>query len=178
MGSEKESQNEIILTTKQFSELLDLSPRRIQQLAEEGVLVKVSRGQYKLIESIRNYIAQLQSRASEQEVDYYREKALHEKAKREKAELTLMVMKGELHRSEDVRFVMNDMIAAFRSKMLNIPAKIAPQLVGKKKHSDIQHMLAREVRDALAELSEYDPEAFYAKSSDYVDVNDDEDSEE
>lgn len=116
MSEKEEVRNEMIFTTKQLSEIIDLTPRRIQQLAEEGVLIKASRGKYKAVESLKKYILHIQEKVKENEVDYYREKALHEKAKREKAEMVVAVMKGDLHRSDDVKFVMNDMISAFRRK--------------------------------------------------------------
>jgi phage terminase Nu1 subunit (DNA packaging protein) len=178
MKKKEDARNEMILTTKQLSEIIDLTPRRIQQLAEEGILIKASRGQYKAVESIRKYIQHIQEKVGENEVDYYREKALHEKAKREKAEMIVSVMKGDLHRAEDVKFVMNDMISAFRTKTMSLPAKLAPQLIGKSEHVEIQGVLTREVREALTELSEYDPQVFYVKSSEYMDVNTDEDEEE
>ncbi|MEB3103072.1 hypothetical protein [Ferviditalea candida] len=174
------AQNEMNFSTAQLAELLGLSPRRIQQLAEEGVIVKVARGQYKAADSIQNYIRYLQEKeraTSDDEIDYFKERALHEKVKREKAELELAVMKGELHRSEDVKFVMNDMIAAFRSKVLALPSKLSPQLAGKTEIPVIQDLLNREVQEALTELSEYDPQVFYAKNADYVDVSDDEEAE-
>lgn len=168
-------------STNQLAELLGLTPRRIQQLAEEGVIVKASRGQYKAANSIQNYIRYLQDKeraVSDDDIDYFKERALHEKAKREKAELELAVMKGELHRSEDVKFVMNDMIAAFRSKVLSLPSKLAPQLVGKTDMAVVQEYISRETYEALTELSEYEPQSFYAKSAEYVDVSPDEEADE
>lgn len=178
MKDREEPESEMTFTTKQLSEMLELSPRRVQQLADEGVLVKAGRGHYDAVSSIRNYLTFLRSKLGDENIDLKREQALHERAKRELAEIKLSVVRGDVHRSDDVKLVMNDMIAAFRSKVLNIPAKIAPQLVGMKKHTDIQHLLMREVRDACTELSEYDPHVFYSRSSEYVDVNDREDDEE
>ncbi|MFY0545466.1 hypothetical protein [Brevibacillus sp. H7] len=176
MQSGNGHESEIVFSAKQLSEILNLTPRRIQQLAEEGIMVKASRGKYKAIDSIQRYIQLLQEKKGDSdEVDYFTERALHEKAKREKAELALAVMKGDLHRSKDVEMVMNDMIAAFRARILAIPTKLAPQMQGLKELAAIRDLLTREMIEALTELSEYDPQVFYAKSEDYVELNDDED---
>lgn len=40
MAKSGDTQSEMIFTTNQMAELLGLTPRRFQQLAEEGVIVK------------------------------------------------------------------------------------------------------------------------------------------
>ena len=42
-----------------LSELLGVSDRRVRQLAEEGILIRASKGRYKLAESMKNYILTL-----------------------------------------------------------------------------------------------------------------------
>lgn len=177
--ADKTPQSEMTFSTAQLSEILGLTPRRVQQLAEDGVLVKAARGKYKAVESIQNYIQTLQDQSGRDgEIDYFKERAYHEKAKREKAELELAVMRGEIHRSEDVKGVMNDMVAAFRSRILSIPSKLAPQLVGRTDLPLIQDLLSREAHEALSELANYDPAAFYKRNADYVGlIGDDEEAD-
>lgn len=169
MANEKKDESEMLFTTNQMAKLLNLSPRRIQQLAEEGILVKLNRGKYKLVVSVQQYIQQLQVKdgGADAEVDYFGERALHERAKRQMAEMNLSVMKGELHRSEDVSHVMNDMIAAFRSRVLAIPTKLSAQLVGKKMPVILQ-MLGDAVYEALNELSLYDPQKFHELNESFI----------
>ncbi|MFC3802818.1 hypothetical protein [Cohnella sp. GCM10012308] len=174
MAKSGANQSEMIFTAAQLADLLGLTPRRVQQLAEEGIVVKSGRGKYVAAESVQNYIRlQAEGAAGKSEVDYFDERALHERAKRRKTELELAVMEGELHRSDDVKLVMNDMIAAFRSRILAMPSKLAPQLLAKDELPVILEMLTREVHDALTELSAYDPKKFYAASSEFVELNDD-----
>jgi hypothetical protein len=40
--------------------LIDLTPRRVEQLANEGVLVKADAGRYDLVRSVRGYIAYIE----------------------------------------------------------------------------------------------------------------------
>jgi hypothetical protein len=51
------------------------------------------------------------------------EEALWTRARRQKAELELQIMRGELHRSDDAKRVMNDMLGAFRGKLFFYPRK-------------------------------------------------------
>jgi phage terminase Nu1 subunit (DNA packaging protein) len=172
-------QNEIMFSASSLASTLNVTVRRVQQLAEEGVVIKDARGKYRAIESIQRYIRYLQEREglNQEGIDFNREKALHEKTKRELAELDLAVRKGELHRGEDVRMVMTDMLTAFRAKILAIPTKLAPQLVGKADLAQITSIITAELHEALKELSDYDPQVFNAKNDDYVGLSDDEEAE-
>ncbi|MDR7318903.1 hypothetical protein [Brevibacillus nitrificans] len=174
----EDRQSEMAFSTQEMAELLELSPRRIQQLAKEGILISHSRGKYVAVESIRNFIRYSVEKEgpSDEDVDYWNEKALHERAKRQKTELALAVMKGEMHRSEDVKMVMNDMLAAFRSRILAMPSKLAPQLLNMSEMPVVLETLTKEAYEALTELSEYDPQKFYAVSEEYVELSEDDNS--
>ncbi len=72
--------------------------------------------------SVQNYIRfLLESGGGPSEVDYFDERALHERAKRRKAEIELAVMNGELHRSGDVSLVMNDMVVTPGAGLGRVP---------------------------------------------------------
>lgn len=155
----------MVLNLKELAELLGVTPRRIQQLVDEGVVIKNGRGKYEGARSVQNYIHYqlnvFQGKLErEGEVDYLNERALHEKAKREKAELELAVIKNELHRADDIRDIMSDMLVAFRSKILAMPSKLAPQLVGHTEIAVIMEAITKEAHEALSELSEYNPADF------------------
>ena len=74
-------------------------------------------------------------------------------------------MKGELHKAEDVETVMMDMLAAFKTRTINIPSKVAP-ILENRDAAYIKDRLTSEVTEALNELKDYDPKAFY--SDEYV----------
>ena len=157
-----------IISTQQISEILGLSPRRVQQLTLEGALVKVAHGKYDLRRSIKQYIESMTEKASpnDDELDGGREMALWTRAKREKTELEVKIIKGELHRSADVERVMNDMLGAFRARLLSLPSKMAPQVLGKTEIPVIKEQLKEAVFEAMNELANYDPLVFYDASSD------------
>lgn len=150
-----------------------VSDRRIRQMAEEGIITRVAKGRYNYKESVKNYILSLKlavdASASENpdgELDFNEEKALHERVKRHIAELKYQTMKGELHKAEDVQKVMVDMLTAFKTRILNIPAKVSPILANRSEIGYIKDVLTKEVLEALNELKDYDPKMFY--SDEYV----------
>lgn len=170
----------VIVSTAEISEILGLSDRRIRQLEKEDALVKINRGKYDLKASVQRYIEYIKAQAekTEEELDLTKEKTLLTRANRQKVELELQIMRGELHRSEDVRRVMNNMLGAFRARVLAIPSKTAPQLLAQTDLAIIQDILKKEVYEALQELSEYDPHVFYAQSKDKLAIDIEEEDNE
>lgn len=160
-----------------LGELLGVTDRRIRQLAEEGILIRAAKGRYKLAESIKNYILTLRIANQDSEEKIYGEtldldveKAKHEVVKIQMSELKLQLMKGQMHKSEDIRAVMCDMLTAFRSRLMNHPAKSAPVLANMYDAGQIQSYLEKEMMDALLEFRQYDPKEFY--NEDYIGIGD------
>lgn len=152
--------------------IFGVTDRRVRQMAEEGIIVRAAKGRYNLVESLKNYILSLKLAAEgatadspDGEIDFDEEKALHERVKRHISELKLQTMKGELHKAEDVERVMSDMLAAFKTRVMNIPSKVAPVLEDRDA-AYIKERLTGEVIEALNELKDYDPKEFY--SDEYV----------
>lgn len=136
---------------------LSISSRRVNQLVETGVLTKQAEGDFILPEAVAEYYAY--KFGNKDEVDLIREKALHERDKREMTELNLAVRKGELHESSVVERVMMDMLINFKNKLLALPSKITLN-VAAKKQKEIRLNLAEELNKALEELSDYSPDLF------------------
>ena len=148
--------------------IFGVTDRRIRQMAEEGIIV----------DSLKNYILSLKlavdsndSDNPDGELNFEEEKALHERVKRHISEMKLQTMKGELHKADDVRHVMTDMLSSFKTRMMNIPAKVAPVLEDRDA-GYIKERLTSEVTEALNELKDYNPVDFY--SDEYVEGEDDE----
>lgn len=157
--------NDLVVNTGAISKMFNVTERRVRQLVEEGVISRVGHGRFDLVDTVSKYVTFLKL-ASEgldendisESLEF--EKWLHEKAKREKAEIELAHIKNEVHRSEEVEKVMNHMIMAFRSKMLSLPTKVALMLVNKDDPKYIESILERNVHEALIELANYDPSLF------------------
>ncbi|MBN1077718.1 hypothetical protein [Clostridium botulinum] len=174
-----DSVDQVTVSSTVLANLFGLTTRRIRQLENEGVIKKIARGKYSLQDNIKSYITFIktsadlkESKTEEGKIDYDEEHALLERRKREKIELELASMRGTMHFSEDVERVMNDMLSNFRAKILALPSRVSPRLMGINTISDIQETLQSEVLDVLNELSKYNPNDFYSEK--YIDVVEDE----
>nr|DAG59554.1 MAG TPA: Protein of unknown function (DUF1441) [Caudoviricetes sp.] len=172
----------ITVNSATLEKILQVSDRRIRQLAEENIIVRVSKGRYRLMESISNYILTLKvsmeagnSQSVDVELNLDEEKAIHERVKRHISELKLKTMQGELHKSEDVERVMTDMLVSIKSKLLSMPSKLAPMLVARNDIDFIKRTINSEVLEVLNELKDYNAKNFY--DDEYVDVEEDEEED-
>lgn len=169
--SEKRTQT---ATTTEISEILGLSKRRIGQLTEEKALVKISRGIYDLPKSIQAYIDyQIEKSKPDDDINKNHEEALWVRARREKSEIELKIMRGDMHRSRDVEHVMNHMLGSFRAQLLSFPTKLAPRVLGMTEIMAVKDVIKEEIFDVMHELSDYDPDVFYARSTDKIFIDDD-----
>lgn len=90
-----------------------------------------------------------------------KEKALHEKAKRELAEIQLAQKRREMHDAADVEAVLTEILVNFRNQIRGIPSKMAPLLFRKSK-PEIEELLSMEVEGRLEEIRDYTPTMFDA----------------
>jgi hypothetical protein len=101
-------------------------------------------------------------------IDLDTERAQHERLKKEITEIKLLLIKGKVHKAEDVEAVMTDMFEKFKSKMTALPSKLAKKLEGKSR-IQIQQILKKEIDNALVELASYNPADFY--SDEHIDIS-------
>ena len=172
----------ITVSAAVLGDMFGVSDRRIRQMAEEGIVARAAKGRYKLVDSIKNYLLTMKLAAegidvdlTDGEINLEEEKGLHERVKRHISELKLQIMKGGLHKAQDVEIVMTDMLVAFKTRMMNIPSKVAP-ILESRDAACIKDRLTSEVIEALNELKDYDPRAFY--SEEYVEEDESDDEQE
>lgn len=164
-----EKQDITIVNSITLGNIIGITDRRVRQLVEESIIETVARGKYDLMKCVNRYCTYLRQKTEADsnkqgsKIDYENERALHEKVKREKADLQFKVMKGEMHRALDVENVMVDMITNAKTKLLGIPAKAAPMIIGYTDIPQIQSILQKAVNETLEELVEYDKELFSNK---------------
>ncbi|OPJ63698.1 hypothetical protein [Clostridium chromiireducens] len=174
-----EDVNSVVVSSTVLADMFGLTTRRIRMLADEGIIHKTSRGRYNLQENIKSYIVYLKANQDLKEkivdddrLDPDEERALLTRRQREKLELELAAMKGQMHFSNDVERVMNDMLANFRAKIIALPTKVSPILIARNDISEIQELLQREFFEVVTELSCYDPALFYNEK--YIELEEDE----
>ncbi len=141
----------------ELARLLGITDRRVRQLTEQSVLTRQAEGDFVFPDAIEEYYAYKYK--NDEEVDYMAEKALHEKTKRELAELELAKRRNEVHDAEDVQIVMVDMLTKLRSQLLGLPTKMA-KLLTERDAGFIDAALTKEIEERLKELSDYSPMMF------------------
>lgn len=147
---------------KDLADLFGYSGKRIEQLTDEGIVVKRSRGKYALWESVKGLILHRDTKKKnqwdgEEGGDYEAHRARLTAAKADVAEISAAIAKGQAHDAGAVEAVWTDMLMNARSKLLSIPTRLAPKL---RKESDlavVKDILEAAITEALNELAAYDP---------------------
>lgn len=169
----------VTVSSKVLAEITGMSDRHVRNFADEGIFVRNSHGRYLLMKSLKNYILNLRiakagekitSDFEEGELDLEHEKARHEHLKAMVTEIRLQLIKGQVHKSEDVGAVITNMFTKFRSKMMAVPYKLAPKLEGKNR-IEIADILKEEINFSLSELADYKPSDYYPPE--YIDTSED-----
>ncbi|WP_432642830.1 hypothetical protein [Acidaminococcus sp.] len=153
---------------------LGITQQRIHQLIDEGVVIRdetSSSGAVKVIDSIKNYYKVKSHSEVPEEVDLMVERARHEKAKREIAELKLAKLQGSAYDAKTVELVMTEMASNLRTQLLGLPSKLAPILENRKKE-EIYEILTKEIEEKLSELSAYSPDLFMGEDADTAEGGD------
>ena len=161
------------VTKYRFAKELGVSRATIDRAIENGRIKVLGNGKIDLqsqkkafvdnrdISKCRNTEDDPDEKAS---ADYGIERTLLTKAQREKAELELSVMRGELHHAEDVEAVMNTMVSSFRTRILSIPTKAAGELLNKTTLAEVKEILTKFMYEALNELADYNAETYNNKA--------------
>ena len=78
-------------------------------------------------------------------------------AQADKAEMEVQVLSSSLIRADEVRSTWTEFVSNVRAKLLNLPAKLAHQVVGLEHYAEAEELLTNEIYETLNELakSEY-----------------------
>lgn len=169
-----ENPKQNLQSTEIMAKLFELDPRRVQQLAKEGVLPAASQRPYKfdLLPTVKAYIRYLRDRANgkeaktadtvKAEADKLRAEADLKQSKAKIAELQLKELEGKMHRSEDVEAMTNDLVYTARSMMMALPGRLAMDVVQTGSANEASALIRAECYKILNELAgyQYDPEAY------------------
>jgi phage terminase Nu1 subunit (DNA packaging protein) len=139
-----------------IAKLLDLTERRVNQLAKDGVLPKAARGRYELVPVVRAYISYLRDRAVNSDVgpdDYAAQRTRLTKAKADMAEMEKEQMANSLIPASDVGDAWETMVSNMRAKMLSIPTKVATSVFVAEDVSETKRIIKEQINESLAELS-------------------------
>lgn len=164
---------------KTLAAALGLSSRQVRNLREQGMFEFVpGTKKYDLTKCVSEYIefkvkAEVGSGTS---IVKEREQAEHERLKKEITKIKLRKLRKEVHEAADVEMFLNDMLLNFRARLLAVPGKIAPQILGETDINTIIKLLTDEMFQTLDELSEYEPDAVNGDGG-VADIDDDVDDD-
>lgn len=146
---------DITVTSKQLSEVLDLSVRRIQQLAKSGTLPEQeARNRYRLVDSIQGYIKYLRGQVVHGDApqDLREAKLRQEKARAEILELEALQKNGELQHQDDIEKVWTSIAVLIKTKLLALSSRVSADVYGATSLVQVRTRIDEEVDLILNEL--------------------------
>jgi phage terminase Nu1 subunit (DNA packaging protein) len=153
-------------TAGELAEMFGYDKRRIEQFADEGVVVRVARGSYSVWDSIRGIVHHRETKRKNQwdgdpdspeGQDYEAHRARLTKAKADIAEIEADLRKAQVHDGGAVMAVWADMISNAKAKLLSMPTTLAGRVHGEESLEAIRNLIEEAVIQSLNELAEYDP---------------------
>jgi phage terminase Nu1 subunit (DNA packaging protein) len=167
------------ITTSQLARLLLLTERRIQQLVRSGILKHAYdpdnghelRGRFHFVECNHAYIRYLRNEFDSGDVSETRfldARSRRMVAMAEREELALRVLRGKLHRAEDVQFVMTNRDSAIKAQLLGIPSRVARLCLGKSDYKEVYDIINDAILAALELLAAYNPHTFNEHNEKYL----------
>jgi phage terminase Nu1 subunit (DNA packaging protein) len=157
-------------TTVSLSEIalvLGLTSRRIRQLVDDGIIVTEADNKYPLADAVQAYNKFLSSKIPSEE-DTKLEKARRAAdaklkiAKADRAKMETDELKGNMHRSDDVRMITEDMLYAIRNGLGALPGRLAVDVAACETAAEAYEVIKKEVHALMGEISayKYDPNRY------------------
>ena len=103
-----------LFTSNVIADWLAVTPRRVRQLRDEGVLVEKTPGLYDLQSSVVRYISYLRKGSGNTNLND--ERAMLLRAKREAADMENEERRGNLHKTEDVEKGLSALCLSMRGR--------------------------------------------------------------
>lgn len=115
--------NDLTWPTERMAKFIDVSPRRLQQLVQEGVVPKADRGRYSPIAVNLAYIRYLRDRGSvsDGESDFSKERLGKTKAERELLEMELAKERREVIAADRVFSFLENVFVAVKMQIIGLP---------------------------------------------------------
>lgn len=152
-------------TIEEISSALNITVRRVNQLAKEGILPREGRGDYNLGKCMATYIRYLQAALSKKatmdengelsSLQGNRQELMKVQIERERFELAKV--RSEFIPIEAHEKILSDLIMETKARVKAVGARVAPDLVGEESRLMIQAKLERAHDEALLQLSKVVP---------------------
>ena len=158
------------VSTTELARVLGLSARRVQQLAQDGIVPPASRGRFRLNDSVQRYITFITgNQISEEEKKTEKARRLAEvqikAAKASVAKLEASELQGKMHRSEDVQAITEEMANTLRSLLLGLPGRLAVDVSNARSAAEASVIIKESVHSIMREMSkfQYEPSKYEAR---------------
>lgn len=166
---------------KTLAAALGISSRQVRNLREQGMFeFTPGTKKYDLTKCVSEYI-EFKVKAETgrgTSLNKEKEQAEHEHLKKEITKIKLRKLRKEVHEAVDVEEFLNNMLLNFRSHLLAVPGKIAPQILNESDINVIINQLTKEMLEVLDELAEYDPDAINNDTAGIEFEDEDDDADE
>ena len=141
------------LSQSKYAEHRNVTKGYIGRMVKEGRLHLI-KGKL----NVKMSDAELDNKSNDEKApNYWVEKALHEKAKRELAELDLKLKQDQLVEVDQAGLHLDLIFSAVRQRLLATPSKIAPLVHAEESVGGARIVLESAVFEVLSELSEFVP---------------------
>ncbi len=149
-------------TIAEVADHIDVNTRTAADLVARSVITKSTRSSYDLNVARIEYIRHLREVAAGREaaqavppgkIDGEQERARKDKEAADRLELQNAVTRGELAPLAEMVSAVTSAFARVRAKILTIPSKVAPLIVGETSTVVVRDVVKNEVHNALEELA-------------------------
>ncbi|WP_242221678.1 hypothetical protein [Shinella zoogloeoides] len=141
------------LTSKQVAVLLGLTERRIRQLADDGIAVRIAHGQYDGAKTIQNYVSSMTGPAKtrDEALDEAKEAARLKKEQADNWELKNAKLRNELLPVDEVVRVWSEQIAYVKSGLLSVVPRVRQRIALSNEDAEA---IDKEIREAMTKLAD------------------------
>ncbi len=143
-----------LYTSNVVADWLAVTPRRVRQLRDEGVLVEKAPGLYDLQSCVVRYISYLRKGSGNTNLND--ERAMLTRAKREAADMENEERRGNLHSTGDIEKGLAALCLNMRGRFSGLPAKLSGELAQMGgNQAGIHDKLKAAIDETLEELSHF-----------------------
>ena len=154
-----------IVTTRELADWLAVNESTVREYSARGLITPLQRGRYPLRESVSAVISHLRAVAAQHKssapgdaeddpTDLTLQRALLAHAQRRKLEREEQVAMGALLDAKAAESAWYEEMRAVRDALMNIPDRVAPQLVGIDTLHAVRQLLLTEITEICHSLAE------------------------
>lgn len=149
-----------IVNAEKLAVFVNLTKQRVHQLVAEGLPRKL-RGKYDLDECARWYIRYLQAAIEKKAIPMDGNELVSEQTQRirkmrldaDLKEIDLARARGQLVSIEDAEKEMTDLVLTTKARIMSVPARLAPDLLGETSRVMAQAKIEKALKESLANLA-------------------------